>query len=206
MKKVVLNINPIIRFVFLTNSASFFALGLVVPFIAVFASQQIEGGNIQVAGIAAGISPFLQGITQILGGWMLDRFVKKNARYPFYFFVAQQIANALYLLTMAFVTLPWQLYFLQAGRGIATGFTLPAGNFIQAKYMDKGAEGLAWGIAGAIFNIFYGLGGVIAGIFIARFGFQTLFFAGSAFYLLAALFAWRTLKKYMSTATSKKDS
>jgi MFS family permease len=203
LKKIRIDINPVIRFVFLTNSFSFFALGLVVPFIAVFASSQIEGGNIAVAGIAAGISPFLQGIFQICGGWTLDRLCKKSERYPFYFFVAQQLANSLYLLLMAFVSSPVQLYFLQAGRGITTGFTLPAGNFLQAKYMSKDAAGLAWGISGAIFNIFYGLGGIIAGLFIARFGFQALFFTGAGFYFLASILAWRTLKKY--TNTTKKD-
>lgn len=205
MFKLGKKINKTIQNVFLTNSAASFSLGLVMPFIAVFAKNDIQGGSIEVAGIAAGISPFLQGFAQFGSGIWLDRLTLKNERAPFYFFIARQAIDVAYMLVLIFVFLPWHLYTLQAVRGLTSGIAMPAGSMIQAKYADKGKEGEEWGISGGIVSIFHGIGGLLAGIIIASLGFKILFVFGAVFFLLATIIAVKTLLEY-NKAISKNRS
>jgi len=195
--------NGIICLVFFTSSFGAFAFGIISPFISIFAVQEIKGGNLAVAGLAAGISPLVQGATSILGGVILDRISRKTERYIFIFFVVQQLSNAIYLFIMAFVIMPWQLYLVQVVRGGITGVTFPAGNMIQSKYIDKGKEGTQWGIAFAIFNIFFGIGGILAGQLIEPLGFRLLFVLCGVIYLVATIFAWKALHKMVKLQKSK---
>ena len=191
--------NGVICLVFLTNSFNAFAFGVIFPFISVFAAQEIKGGNLEVAGFAAGVSPLVQGPTSILGGVILDRISKRTERYIFISFVVQQLSNAVYLCIMAFVTTPGQLYLLQGIRGGITGLTLPAGNIIQSKYMDKDKEGTQWGITIAIFNVFFGGGSILAGKLAEPIGLRLLFVFGGFFYLVATVFAWKALREMIKS-------
>lgn len=186
-------INKIICHLFTVNGTSSLAIGLIVPFLAVFV-EKIEGGNIVIAGIAAGMASIIQGVAQLPGGWLMDRLSKNNDQAIFWFFISQQIINALYFLCFLAVSLPWHLFFLQSVRGIATGLTIPAGSIIQSKYLDPGNEGLEWGISGSVVHIFYGLGPIIGGVIIARFGFDALFVIGFLLYIIATFFAIKMLK------------
>lgn len=194
-------INRIIWRLLWVNGASSLAIGFIVPFITVFADKSIEGGNVIIAGLAAGMSPIIQGIAQLPGGWLLDRLSKDNDRALFRFFIAQQIINALYFLCFIPISLPWHLFALQAVRGAATGLTMPAGSIIQSKYIDQGNEGWEWGMNGAIVHVFYGLGPIIGGVLIARFGFDAVFLIGFLLSVLATFFALKMLR--ISSAKQK---
>lgn len=199
MKKFEIHVNRIMQQFFFTTSASSFALGLALPLIAVFATDEIAGGSVKVAGIAAGISPLTQGVAQFVSGFFLDKLTVKNKRMPFYFFIIRHFIDSIYLLVMIFISAPLHLYFLQGIRGIATGVTMPAGGVILVKYIDKGREGAENGIANGIVNIFYGIGGILAGIIAASLGFKILFLAAAIFFLVSAIFAFKTLLEYNKT-------
>jgi len=184
------------KFLFATSVASSLSLGFVIPFIAIFASENIRGGNIQVASLAAGVSPLVQGVFNLVGGKLLDRHSSKSELLPFYFFIIRQVTGVFYLLFIAFAVFPWHLYVIQSIHGVTSGLTMPAGSLIQSKYMDKDKEGFEWGVTTAVFNIFYGIGSILAGPLITYFGFQALFFTGAFFYFIASLAAWKTLNVY----------
>lgn len=202
MRKKSIPINPIMKLFFVTASINSLALGLTMPFLAVFASSSIKGGDIQVASIATAISPFAHAVAPV-GGWLLDRYLKKKNILPFYFFTTRHLAGAVYLLLMAFVNFPLHLYLLQGAYGIIGGLTLPATPFIQNKLMDKNKEGEEWGISQAIFFIATGMGAIIAGVVIKHLGFQVLFFAGAFTFLVASIASWKTMRAYKARASTK---
>lgn len=196
MSKFPVRINRIMQQFLFTTSVSSFALGLVLPFLAVFAEKEIEGGSIKIAGIAAGISPLMQGGVQFGSGFLLDKLTAKNQRMLFYFFVARHFIDVIYLLSMMLVFLPWHLYLIQGIRGVATGITMPAGGVILVKYIDAGKEGSENGIVNGIVSVFYGLGGILAGIIVASFGFKMLFLAGAIFFAISTIFSFKVLLEY----------
>ncbi len=174
-----------------------------MPFLVVFASENIKGGDIRVASIATAISPFVQGFMSFLGGRVLDRYSRKKNILPFYFFTIRHLAGAMYLLLMAFVILPWHLYLLQGVYGMIGGLTLPATPLLQNKLTDKNKEGEEWGISHAIFFIATGAGAIVAGVLIERFGFQVLFFAGAFLFLVASIVSWKTMRTYRARELAK---
>jgi len=193
------HINKIIKFVFLTNSAYSFGHGFVMPFLAVFASTRLEGGNIAVASIASGIFLSSIGISQLAGGRALDIILKnkqKGTRRMFYIFSARYLFAAIVFASLLLVTSPWQLYLNQAFLGIFIGSTQPFANVIQTKYMDKGEEGLEWGINGFVFHICAGISAFLAGFIIAQFGFSAIFALGSVFHFIAFFLAIQTFREY----------
>jgi MFS family permease len=194
-----IHVNEVIKYVFFTNSAYSFGHGLVMPFLAVFASTKIEGGTITVAGIASGIFLFCIGIAQLVGGRILDivtRDEKRGAGRLFFVFSIRYLFTAIIFSTLLVVANPWQLYLNQAILGVSIGATQPFMNVIQTNYMDKGKEGVEWGINGFIFHICAGISAFLASIIIKQFGFSTAFMLGSVLNFIAFLFALKTFQKY----------
>lgn len=198
-----IHVNEIIKFVFFTQSAYSFGHGMVMPFLAVLASTELKGGTITVASIASGIFLFAIGLSHLVGGKMLDIVAqdkKRGASRLFYVFAARYLLVTLFFGSLLLVTNPWQLYLNQALLGISVGATQPFVTVIQTKYMDKGEEGLEWGINGFIFHICAGVSAFLAGITIDHLGFSAVFILGTLFNFIAFLFALKTFrihKKYL---------
>ena len=207
MKNPIVRINPVIRFVFFTNSAYAFSHGLVIPFFAVFASTHLRGGNITVASLASGIFLTSIGFSQLAGGFTLDRVRKKiSEKFLFYLFTSRYILMSICLAALMLVNSPWHLYIVQGAFGLVIGLTQPLAHVIQTRYMDVGKEGYEWGISGFIFNVFSGLSAFLSGLIIAHLGFKPLFLFGALFNLIAAAFAGQTLREYVKMERRKTRS
>lgn len=203
MKKNSPSINPIMKLFFMTASINALALGLTGPFLVVFASSDIRGGDIRVASIATAISFIAHGIMTYAGGRALDRYSGKKNILPFYFFTIRHLAGAIYLLVMAFVIFPWHLYLLQGVYGTISGLALPATPLLQNKLTDKNKEGEEWGISQSIFFVATGIGAIIAGVLIEHFGFRVLFFTGAFLFLIASIASWKTMRTYKARESTK---
>lgn len=207
MGNPLVRINPVIRFVFFTNSAYAFSHGLVIPFFTVFASTHLRGGSITVASLASGIFLISIGLSQLGGGFALDHIRKKvSEKFLFHIFTFRYILMSACVASLILVSSPWHLYIVQGAFGLVIGLTQPLAHVIQTKYMDVGKEGYEWGISGFIFNVFSGLSAFLAGFIIESFGFKVLFIFGAFFNLVAAAFAGQTLREYVKMEKKKTRS
>lgn len=66
-------INPVIRFLMLSDTVIVGASGLLGPIFAIFIEGYIKGGNEAVAGMAAGIYLFSRSILQVPIAHFLDK-------------------------------------------------------------------------------------------------------------------------------------
>jgi len=59
------SINKVVKILVLSDFVLLFGWGLIAPILAIFITQQIQGGDAKVAGIAVGIYWLLKSIVQI---------------------------------------------------------------------------------------------------------------------------------------------
>ena len=67
------DINPVVRFLIISDTVLIGAAGLLGPIFALFIEDFIVGGNAAVAGIAAGVYLFSRSILQIPIAHFLDK-------------------------------------------------------------------------------------------------------------------------------------
>ena len=182
------DINPVVRFLILSDTIFSGATGLLGPIFALFIADFIQGGNEAVAGMAAGIYMFTRGLLQIPFAHIMDRI--RGERDDFWFmFVFSALIGVLPLLYLVIDT-PLELYLIQAIMGLCTAFTYPSFMAIMTRHVDKKKEGTEWGVyftlvdfAGAIFAA---LGGYVA----ATEGFPMLIMTVVIINVLGAFMLW----------------
>lgn len=72
------DVNPVIRFLIISDTVIMGAAGLLGPIFAIFVEDYIVGGNEAVAGIAAAIYLFTKSLMQIPVAHMIDRIKREN--------------------------------------------------------------------------------------------------------------------------------
>lgn len=184
--KFKLPINNVIRFLTISDILMLSGWGFVNPIFAVFITDQIQGGNVEAAGLAVTIFLLSKSIAQLPVAWIIDR--KKGEIDDFWIMIAGSLMIAL----SAFLYIPAKtildIYLIQVFSGIGTALSYPSWLAIFTRHVDQHKEGFEWSIyytttdlGGALVA---GLGGVIANYL----GFKPLFllvgllsFLGTAF-------------------------
>jgi len=166
------DINPVIRFLIISDTILLGAAGLLGPIFALFVEDFIVGGNAAVAGIAAGIYLFSRSILQIPIAHLMDRIrgEKDDFWFLFIFSLLFSVIPILYL----FIETPLQLYLVQFVLGFLTAFTFPAFMAIFTRHIDKGREGTEWGVYFTLTDATSALLAVIGGYVALTAGFPVL--------------------------------
>lgn len=190
------DINPAIRFLIISDTVLIGAAGLLGPIFALFIKEFIQGGNEAVAGIAAGIYLFSRSILQIPIAHLIDKIrgEKDDFWLMFIFTIFIAIIPLLYLI----ISTPLQLYIVQFILGFFTAFTFPAYMAIFTRHIDKGKEGMEWGIYFTLTDITGAALAVIGGYIAVSAGFPSLIVAVVVLSLVGALLLW-PIKPYIKT-------
>lgn len=158
------DMNPVIRFLILSDTVMFGSAGLLGPIFALFITDFIQGGNAEVAGVAAGIYLFTKSIFQIPFAHFIDKI--RGERDDFWFMLVFSVLMALVPLLYLWVNTPMQLYATQFILGILTAFTYPSWMAIFTRHIDKKKEGTEWGIYFTLTDLigaaFSAIGGYVA--------------------------------------------
>ncbi|MFZ5363890.1 MAG: MFS transporter [Patescibacteria group bacterium] len=138
------DINPVIRFLIISDTVVMGAAGLLGPIFALFITDFIKGGNEAVAGLAAGIYLLTKSIFQIPIAHLIDRIrgEKDDFWLMFIFSILIAIIPLLYLV----INTPWELYVVQFILGLFTAFTFPTYMAIFTRHIDREKEGTEWGV------------------------------------------------------------
>lgn len=166
-------INPVVRFLTISDILILSGFGLISPIFAIFIVDMINGGNLEVAGIASAIFLFSRSLVQIPAAVIIDKI--KGEKDDFWALLIGSLIFSLVPLAYLFISSPLELYFVQFLYGLVMAFTYPSWLAIFTRHIDKEHEGIEWGI----YQTFVDLGGAAAaslGGFLAyKFGFNLLF-------------------------------
>ncbi|MFH1978871.1 MAG: MFS transporter [Patescibacteria group bacterium] len=181
-------INVVIRLLTFVDLIVIGGFGLIAPIFAVYITDTIKGGTVEVVGIASGIYLISKAISQIPVGIIVDKI--PGEKDDFWFMFAGHMLFSIAPLFYIVISTPLQLYIFQFFYGLVVALAAPTWCAIFTRHIDKNYEGIEWasyttltelGAAGTAF-----LGGLLA----YRFGFNVLFilvsiasFVGSIFLL-----------------------
>ncbi len=179
------NVNPVIRFLIMSDTMILGSAGLLGPVFALFITDFVVGGNEAVAGIAAGIYLFSRSILQVPIAYFLDKIrgEKDDFWVMFVFSVLSAVVPLLYLV----INTPLELYIVQFILGFFTAFTYPAFMAIFTRHIDKGKEGTEWGIYFTLTDVTSAMLAIIGGFIAVYAGFPILIIMVAVISLIGAL-------------------
>ena len=177
--------NKAIKILVSTDLVMFGALGLITPFFAVFITNQIKGGSIEVIGFAAGIYAILKSLLQIPIGKFLDKI--KGEKDDFSFLILGYLIVALVPIGYIFSFLPWHIYILQAIYAAGMAMAYPSWFAIFTRHVDKGKEAFEWSIWSTNIDLGVGVAGIFGGILVAKFNFNLVFILASVIACISIL-------------------
>jgi len=178
-------INRIIRTLIGADLVFLSALGLIAPVFAIFITDKIKGGSVEVVGFAAAIYWIGRSIFEIPIAKFLDR--TKGEKDDLYFLVGGYIVVALVHFGYIFSSLPWHIYILEGIYALGAALSWPAWSALFTRHIDKGREGFEWSVEHVSFSAGSGITGAIGGIVVATLGFNIAFIIAGIFALLGGM-------------------
>jgi len=188
------NINPVIRFLIISDTVLIGAAGLLGPIFALFIEDFIQGGSAAVAGTAVGIYLFTKSILQIPIAHFIDKI--RGEKDDFWVMFIFTILIALVPLLYIIIKTPPQLYAVQFILGLFTAFTFPTYMAIFTRHIDKEKEGTEWGIYFTLTDLTSATLAVVGGYIATIQGFPTLIIAVVVMSVLGSLLLW-PIKPYL---------
>jgi MFS family permease len=162
------------------------ALGMISPIFAIFITQQITGGSVEVAGVATGIYLFVRSLAQVPSAYLIDKI--KGERDDFFMLASGWFIFALIPLAYIFINTPLQLYAVQFVYGLSAAIFFPAWYALFTRHIDKGKEALEWGAYQTIVDLSGAFAASIGGFIAGKFGFTALLITASMMSFVSWLF------------------
>src|SRR6266702_8159967 len=167
-----IKVNPTVRAYIISESFLWSAWNFVLPIIAVFASNELPGGNVKVAAMLLSISFWERTVCELFVG---KYFSKSNKIHKVFLtiigLVCISVAYLGFSVTQSLPMLTFFFTFLGIGWGIAS----PIKNSIFAMNLDKNRESYEIGLYDAVTLVGMSLAIAIGGIVAYSFGFRLLF-------------------------------
>lgn len=188
-----LKVNKVVKVLILADTTLLTGLGFVAPIFAIFISENIKGGNVQVVGFAAAIYWIVLSLVLIPSGKYLDK--NHGEKDDFWFIVIGSFLAGLAVLGYLFSSLPWHIYVLQAIYALGIGMNAPGYNAIFTRHIDRGKEAFSWSARAAFVGVGAGMAGALGGTIAFYFGFKSLFIGVFMIILLSALLPFLIAKE-----------
>lgn len=166
-------INPIIKTLIFSDLLILSGFGLISPIFAVFITDQIKGGSVEIAGLAATIYLVSKSLGQIPVAEYIDRI--KGERDDFKLMLFGSIGFSLVPFLYLFIKTPAQLCLVQLFYGLSAALTFPSWMAIFTRHIDAEKEGLEWGTYYTLTDLGGALTATVGGILAQNFGFKPLF-------------------------------
>ena len=186
-------INKVIKVLILSDVALMTGLGFVAPIFAIFITNNISGGNVEVAGFAAAVYWIVKSLVIIPLGRYLDR--NHGEKDDLWFIIIGNLLAAIAVFGYLFSSLPWHIYLLQGIYAFGMGMNIPGYTAIFTRHIDKGREAFDWSVRVALVGVGIGVASALGGIVAYNFGFNLLFIGIGIFILLSAFLPLLILKK-----------
>lgn len=193
MKKL---FNRIITVLIFTDVILMIGLGFIAPVFAIFITNNIIGGTIEVAGYAAAIYWIVKSLVTIPFGHFLDK--NHGEKDDLIFVAGGSFLAVISTLGYIFARLPWHIYALEAIFAVGMGMNIPGFTAIFTRHIDEGREAFDWSVHSSAIGFGAGLAGALGGVVAYRFGFTALFIGVSVIILISAILPLILLKNVSS--------
>lgn len=171
--------SPVIKLLITIDFLVFSGLGLVNPIFAVFIKEQLIGGSLASAGIAATVYLVVKAVLQIPIARFTDR-EPGNLREFWTLLLGQLLIGVvpfLYLL----VHRVEELYAVQALYGLGAALAFPGFMAIFTKFGDHAKAAFSWSLHSTVVLLSMAASAAIGGLIGERYGFTVLFIAVGIF-------------------------
>lgn len=178
------HLNPVIRWLIIGDVLYYAGVGLLGPIFALFIVDFIEGGSIEVAGIAIAIYLITKSVFQIPAAMIIDKICGDKDDFWFMFF--SLLVAAIVPLTYLFVSSPLELYLAQFILGVALAFNFPSFLALFTKYISQSKEATTWSVYYTLLDLFSAIAAAVGAIMATMFGFVPVIIAVSAIGIVGA--------------------
>jgi len=179
------NINSVIKFLTLSDILLIGSFGLIAPIFAVFVTDSLVDGSLEVVGIASTVYLLTKSVFQLLAAAIADKI--KGEKDDFWVMIVSSIIMSLIPLLYLAISTAWHLYIVQFIYGLAAAFSYPAWMAIFTRHIDKNSEGREWGVYYTLTDLAAAGTAAIGGVVAYHFGFAPLFVTVSIVSLIGAL-------------------
>jgi len=184
MIKINIGLNRVIRVLITSDFLLQSGWGLIGPIFAIFIIEKVPGGSLVTVGLIVATYWFVKSIIQPFISHSLDTV--KGERDDFKFMFRGLVVANLIPLGYLFITQIWQIFLLEAIRGLAMACVVPTWSAIFTRHIDKGWEAFSWSIESTSIGLAAGLSAAFGGIIAAFLGFKAVFVLVAAFGLTSA--------------------
>jgi len=160
------------------------AWGLIGPIFALFITRQIEGGSIQMVGLAVATFWLTKSLLQPFLAHYLD--LRKGEKDDYKFLIIGMYITSFVPLGFFFSTNLLHIFLLQMVHGAAMAMVVPSWAGIFTRHITKGWEAFSWSIESTGLGFAAGFAAAFGGLLAGSLGFQTVFVLVSAFGFFAA--------------------
>lgn len=191
-----LKVNRVIEFLTLSDILMLSGWGLITPIIAVFFTEQIEGGSVALAGLASTAYFLVKSFIQIPVARFID--IRRGEWDDYWTMIAGSLIITLSAFLYVFISLPWQVIAVQVLYGIGGALSYPSWLAIFTRHVDKGEEGFEWSLYFTTTDLGAALTAGMGGLMAAAFGYKFLFVIVGILSLFGTVFlagVTRELKK-----------
>lgn len=179
-----LYINKVIRILISTDILLQGGWGLIGPIFAIFLTRQVQGGSLEMVGFIAATYWITKSVVQPFIAHTLD--VKGGEKDDFKLLILGMYLANLVPIGYFFSTQIWQIFLLEALRGLFMACVIPSWSGIFTRHIDKGWEAFSWSLESTGIGFAAGLAGAFGGILATTVGFKTVFILTSIFGLTAS--------------------
>lgn len=190
--------NKVIKILIFSDILILAGFGLSNPIFAIFLKDNLIGGSITAAGIAATIFLLAKALLQIPIGRWTDK--EKRSKRELYTMFWGSILISLVPIIYFFSETIYHVYIAQIIYGVGSAMACPGWYVLFTRFIDRNREGYEWSMYDTTIALGAAATAAIGGFIAERLGFDTLFiivaimsFAGSM--SLVILFKQEIIKK-----------
>ncbi len=147
--------------------------GLIAPIFALYITGQIEGGSMEIVGIAVGLHWIVKSAIQPFLAYKVDKV--KGEHDDMAFLLNGTIIITIIPLIYIFVSQIWHVMLLEAIRGIALAMVIPTLSGIFTRHVDKNWEAYAWSLKSTGMGFAVGFAAIFGSVIASFLGFTMLF-------------------------------
>jgi len=179
-----ININKVVKTLIMSDFFLQSGWGLIAPIFAIFITKQIQGGDIKIVGLIAATYWVTKSIVQPFIAKMFDK--NHGEKDDFIFLICGMYVANLIPLGYMFSTQIWQIFVLEAIRGLALACVVPTWSGIFTRHVDKGREAFSWSLESTGIGFAAGFAGALGAFLANTFGFQIVFLMVSFFGIISS--------------------
>ncbi|MBI4117246.1 MAG: MFS transporter [Parcubacteria group bacterium] len=180
-----MKVNRVIRTLVTSDFLLISGFAIFGPIFAIFITQKIEGGTLEIIGFTAAIFQITKSSLQIPIANYLDK--NHGEKDDFYSLIIGSFLIALVPFLYIFASKPIHLYLINVIYGMGAAFAIPPWNAIFTRHIDKMHESTDWAVESVSIGIGAASAAALGGILAEKFGFKVVFLVAGAAAIAGAI-------------------